>query len=448
VQKQKLTIWRRLGYGLGPGALGLGGAPMNLLLLYYLTQILGLRAGLAGLAVGLPKLWDMLVDPALGGMVDRQAQRHGRRAPLALAAGLLYVGALYLLFCLPGSLPTWLLMGLVVGLLIVASIAHTAFHVSQMSLADDLTADAGARAALFAFSGIVTIVLTLIGTASAPLLVKAAGGSSSGYGIMAACISLAAAMGFCIFYLAMRDCPAVAPMHGGPEAPLLTALRATLGNRSFYQLIAFLSLFGIAAGVLSAFLPFANRYILNQGEQGLAVLGSIVLVMSIAALPLAALAAKRVGTMRVLRFGNLLLLLAFPLLLVASFGPVWTSWAAVAFFGLGAGAMALLLQSAAIDLAKIPLAGGTVVPLGVYLGILIAGQKLGQSIGGMLAGALLDAVGFVAGATTQAPLILMTLRLGYTLLPAMLCGIGTLFLLRVRLEEAAPGGVLAERRQD
>lgn len=434
--KQELTLWRRFGYGLGPGALGLGGAPMNLLLLYYLTQVLGLRAGLAGLAVGLPKLWDMLVDPALGGVVDRLSQRQGRRAPLALASGLLYVGVLYLLFCLPGSLPTWLLMMLVVGLLILASIAHTAFHVLQMSLADDLTTDAGARAALFAFAGVVTVVLTLVGTAAAPLLVQAGGGGTGGYAWMAGATTVAAVLGFLLFFWAMRECPAVAPKHGGPEVPLLVALRATLGNRNFYRLIAFLALFGIAAGVLSAFLPFANRYILNGGEKGLAVLGSIVLIMSIAALPLAALAAKRIGTMRVLRLGNLLLLLAFPLLLAASFGPVWSTWLAVAFFGLGAGAMALLLQSAAIDLAKLPLPGATVVPLGIYLGILIAGQKLGQSIGGMLAGAMLDAVGFVAGADTQSAPTLLALRLGYTLLPALLCLAGTAFLIRVRLEES------------
>jgi Na+/melibiose symporter-like transporter len=439
VSQQPLTFWRRLGYGLGPAALGLGGAPMHLLLLYYLTQTLGLRAGLAGLAVGIPKLWDMLFDPALGGYADRLSQRHGRRAPLALAAGLSYVGILFLLFSMPPQPLAWLTMVLVVLLLIAASIAHTVFHVLQLSLADDLCGNSGDRSALFAFSGVITILLTLVGTASAPMLIKYFGGARAGYSAMAGCIALAAVGCYLLFYLAMRDRPALMP-RAQNELPLLQAMRATLANHGFYQLMAFLALFGIAAGVLSAFLPFANRYILQGDEQGLAVLGSIVLVMSIAALPLAALIAKRIGTMRTLRLGNALLLLTFPLTLAASYGPMWTNWLAVALFGLGAGTMSLLLQSASIDLAKRALPGGVVAPLGVYLGVLIAGQKLGQSVGGMVAGGVLDAVGFVPGAAQQSASTVLALRLGYTLVPLVPCLVGTLFLRRVRLDatEQAP----------
>lgn len=425
-----LPLWRRLAYGLGPAGLGLGGAPLHLLLLYYLTETLGLRAGLAGLAVGLPKIWDLLIDPALGGWVDRLALRQGRRAPLALAAGLAYVGTLYLLFSLPPGWSTAATLAAVIVLLIVSSVAHTAFHVTQMALADELAAQPAERAALLATSGMLTVLLTLAGTAGAPMLIRSFGGGSAGYSAMAAVVALAAAASFALFYRAMRDCPAGRAGHAEP--PLWPALRATLGNRSFYQLMAYLALFGIAAGVISAFLPFANRYILRGGEQSLAVLGSIVLAMSIAALPLAALAARRLGTLRSLRLGNAVLLAAFPLLFLASYGPLWTSWAAVALFGLGAGAIAMLLQSASIGIAKLPLAGGGLAPLGVYLGILIAGQKLGQSLGGMVAGALLDAVGFVGGAATQAPATLLALRLGYTWVPLGLCLLGTLWLHRLR----------------
>lgn len=425
-----LPLSRRLAYGLGPAGLGLGGAPLNLLLLYYLTQTLGLRAGLAGLAVGLPKIWDLLIDPALGGWVDRWAQRRGTRAPMALGAGLLYVGAIYLLFSLgPGGPASWTLLA-VMGLLIVSSVAHTAFHVTQMALADELAALPADRAGLLAVSGVLTVVMTLAGTAGAPLLIRHFGGGSAGYSGMAAVIAAVAALSFGLFYAAMRACPV--GRTGSAEPALLASIRATLGNRTFYQLMGYLALFGIAAGVISAFLPFANRYILQGSEQSLAVLGSIVLAMSIGALPLAALGARRLGTWRTLRLGNAVLLLAFPLLFAASYGPIWSSWLAVAFFGLGAGAIAMLLQSASIDIAKLPVAGGVVAPLGVYLGILIAGQKLGQSVGGMVAGALLDGVGFVAGAASQSPLTLMALRLGYTWVPLGLCLVGTLCLLRIR----------------
>ena len=64
---------RSFGYALCNVAVSVGSLPINLFLLYYLTEILGVRATLAGLAVALPKVWDALIDPMLGGWIDRLA---------------------------------------------------------------------------------------------------------------------------------------------------------------------------------------------------------------------------------------------------------------------------------------------------------------------------------------------------------------------------------------
>ena len=44
-------------------------------LLPYLTDALGVAAGLAGLLVLLPKAWDVLVDPIAGRLSDRTRTR-------------------------------------------------------------------------------------------------------------------------------------------------------------------------------------------------------------------------------------------------------------------------------------------------------------------------------------------------------------------------------------
>jgi len=43
----KSSRWRWLGYAFGDVGIGLGGIPTNLLFLFYLTDVVGLRAGLA-----------------------------------------------------------------------------------------------------------------------------------------------------------------------------------------------------------------------------------------------------------------------------------------------------------------------------------------------------------------------------------------------------------------
>ena len=85
---------------------------------------------------------------------------------------------------------------LVILMLIAASIAHTVFHVLQLSLADDLCANSEERASLFALSGVITILLTLVGTAGAPMLIKYFGGGRVGYSAMAGCTALAAVSTF------------------------------------------------------------------------------------------------------------------------------------------------------------------------------------------------------------------------------------------------------------
>src|SRR5262249_41658232 len=78
----------RIGYAAGSLVTGSFGTVPGLLLLPYLTDTLGVTAGLAGLLVLLPKLWDVIVNPLAGRLSDRTHSRWGARRPYLLGAGL------------------------------------------------------------------------------------------------------------------------------------------------------------------------------------------------------------------------------------------------------------------------------------------------------------------------------------------------------------------------
>ncbi|MGL4255257.1 MAG: MFS transporter, partial [Microbacterium sp.] len=61
------------------GSLGTGGFATlpGLVLTYYLTDSLGVAALAAGLVITLAKLWDVLIDPVIGALTDRDLARHG-----------------------------------------------------------------------------------------------------------------------------------------------------------------------------------------------------------------------------------------------------------------------------------------------------------------------------------------------------------------------------------
>ena len=67
------------------GSLGTGGFATlpGLVLVYFLTDTLGVAAIVAGLIVTGAKVWDVLIDPVIGGLSDRAFERKGsRRGPM------------------------------------------------------------------------------------------------------------------------------------------------------------------------------------------------------------------------------------------------------------------------------------------------------------------------------------------------------------------------------
>lgn len=439
----KSSRWRWLGYAFGDVGIGLGGIPTNLLFLFYLTDIVGLRAGLAGVVLALPKVWDVLVDPALGGWTDRLAMRLGRRAPIALVSGAAYVAALFLMFSLPNLHAPWQIVAIATLLLMTSSTAQTAFGVSQLSLATEMTRDATELTSLLSTVAVVTTLFVIGGTVLAPLLVGWSGGGKAGYSHMAAEIALVAALSILAFALTTRRVP-LRRREGDTDAmPLFASLRATAGNHLFYSMMAYLICFGVAAGIIGAFLPFANRYVLRGDQSSLAVLAGIQAAFGIAGLPLAPVLVRRFGVTRAMGLGNAAVALSLAMLFAASFGPIWLSWMAISGVGLGVGALAVLLRTTLVDLAQLKLKNGVVAPLGFYLGILLAGLKLGASAGSFVAGELLDLIGFVSGGAHQSAATIGWLRLGYTLFPFALIAVGSLFLRRIRPPGPEGGVVIA-----
>jgi GPH family glycoside/pentoside/hexuronide:cation symporter len=53
--------------------------------MYYLTDVLGVAAGIAGLVVFAPKAWDVVLNVWIGSRSDRTESRWGPRRPAQVA---------------------------------------------------------------------------------------------------------------------------------------------------------------------------------------------------------------------------------------------------------------------------------------------------------------------------------------------------------------------------
>ena len=121
-------------YSIGSLGTGMFLAVPSVLLLFYLTEVVAVAPLLAGLAVFLPRIWDVVTDPAMGWISDRTRSRLGRRRPWLLACAILTGISLVLLF----NAPTWAqgTAGFFYVLLIyvISATAYTLFAVPYLSM--------------------------------------------------------------------------------------------------------------------------------------------------------------------------------------------------------------------------------------------------------------------------------------------------------------------------
>jgi len=296
-----------------------------------------------------------------------------------------------------------------------------------------MTSNSKQLGGLLSLAGIVSQIFTIAAVALTPLLINWSGNGARGYAAMAIELAIVASILLTLFLLATQRVPV--RDHGGHsgDLSLWDSLKSTIQNRPFYFLIGFLVFQGIGTAIVFAFLPFANQYVLGGSAGSLSVLEVTLFGAVMGGMFLPPLLLRITHTVRAMRWSNSGMMISMFALFAASFGPLWCTWCALAAAGIAAGAAGIFLQTAILEVSELKLRGGIVVASGFYLGIMVAGTKLGMSAGGFVSGELLDMIGFVAGAAHQASATLQWLRLGYTVVPLLFVAAAGILLRFVRL---------------
>jgi GPH family glycoside/pentoside/hexuronide:cation symporter len=144
----RIATGTRWAYGSGGAGYGVLYNAHYFVLIYY-SQVLGLDAGLAGLAVGIGLVFDAITDPLIGYLSDSTRSRWGRRHPW-LSASILPLGAsFYFLWHPPGFVATnTLLFAWLVVCNVSMRTALTMFLVPAYAIVAELTADYDERTRL------------------------------------------------------------------------------------------------------------------------------------------------------------------------------------------------------------------------------------------------------------------------------------------------------------
>ncbi|MBA3545197.1 MAG: MFS transporter [Nannocystis sp.] len=385
---------RRLCLAYGAGSIGAGifSTIPGLLLLFYLTDTLAVPAGLAGLAVVVPKLWDIITDPIVGAWSDRTSTRWGRRRPFLLAGALTLPPCFIALFAAPVGDPmlafVWVLLAFC-----AAATAFTLFQIPYAAMPAEITADYHERTTLVAYRMAFLTLGILAAGALAPMLIEAGGGGAAGYLQMSVVLALVTLVAMLVGFFGTRDAPrtqAVAHTLG-----LRAQIAVALANRGFLGLLLAYALQCVALGGVLATVPYFVRYILAADAGAVTLLFVCLVAPAFVTMPLWTAISRRRGK----RFGYVLAALIFAImsasLIFAGPGPLLLVGVQVGLLGVGFAGLQVFPFAMLPELIDGDARTTGLRREGVFTALWLVGEKAGFAAGAWLLSGVLAATGFV-----------------------------------------------------
>jgi GPH family glycoside/pentoside/hexuronide:cation symporter len=250
---------RIAGYATGSAGTGIFTTVPGLILLFYLTDVLGVAAALAGFLVVAPKIWDVLFNPYVGAWSDRQATRTGRRTGLMLAGAVSLPIAFALIFAGAGTGAggaAW-----VGAAFLLAATCYALFQVPYVALPAEMSEDTAQRSRITGWRIIALTLGILVGGALAPVIVAAVGGGIDGYRVMGVVVGALMMLAMLTAALSTRW---VESQPGEEQLGFLAAVRLGIGNQAYGLLLLAFVLQALGIAVALASIAYVCTYFLGD----------------------------------------------------------------------------------------------------------------------------------------------------------------------------------------
>jgi Na+/melibiose symporter-like transporter len=443
----KRTVPRTVASAYAVGSVGTGvySTVPGILLLYFMTQQLGLPVAMASSAVLAPKIIIVVLDPLIGAWSDGSTARWGRRFPFLLAGAFANAMAFVALFHAP-VLGTPVTTCVVVSCLyFLAAVSYSVFAVPYVALPAEMSDDPEERARIIGWRMIFVFAGVLLGAALPPLLIAYLGGGRAGYGNMAwvvAAVSLVA-------MLASAWASRRVQLDGGRTATgsFRLDLVAVLRDRSYVLALLFYLEAICAAAVFTAAAPYYVRFALDRPESVLSVFFAVQVAASLLTMTVWVWVSSSIGTVAGLRAALAISAAGVLFLLVETPGGLpATVVAGVALAGVGAAGVQVCAFALLADIIRANGARSGRSREGLMTGVWLAAEKVGLAMGPFVCGMILAVGGFESGVHrgALADAAIAATRQAITLGPIALIAVavGQLFLLGRALARISPDPTL------
>ncbi|AWB89581.1 MFS transporter [Salinibacterium hongtaonis] len=425
------------------GSLGTGGFATlpGLVLVYYLTDTLGIAALAAGLIVTLAKVWDVIIDPVIGATSDASLARTGSRRRFMMLGGLTLPVFFFLTFAVPTGLGP-VASGIWVTLaFVLCATAFSLFQVPYIALPAELTSGYDDRTRLLTWRVVVLTLAILLFGAGGPILRGLADDARVGYLVMAAVAGLVIGAGMLISsrvapqshsfaFVAQRRSLGIAYRDGA----------ATLARSApFRALLATFMLQGLATGLMLAGAQYVATWVLRS-EDAVTLLFVALIAPALLLAPVWGVVARRLGKYRTFVIASGVFALAAASMIALIWAPGGWVYLPVAVAGAAYAGMQSLPMAMLPDVISYDARTKGSGKAGTFSGVWTAGETTGMALGATTLTIVLALSGYlesVAGqAVSQPDSALVGIVVSFSAVPAVLMVLSLVTLRGYRLRRS------------
>ncbi|QTX04265.1 MFS transporter [Agromyces archimandritae] len=430
------------------GSLGTGGFATlpGLVLVFYLTDTLGVSPLAAGIVVTAAKVWDVLIDPFIGVASDRSLVVRGSRRPFMLTGAIMLPLAFLATFAVPADTPPAAAGLWVAVAFLLTATAFSLFQVPYIALPAELSDDYDERTRLLTWRVVVLSIAILLFGAGGPALRDLGGDEYAGYLVMALVAGLAIGAGMLVAATtAKRTDAGPGPVRAAsaPRAAIREGYAAGLAalrrSGAFRTLLAAFVLQGLATGLMLAGANYVAVWVLHS-DAALTFLFVALIGPAVLCAPLWGLLADRIGKERAFAAASVLFALAAASLTVMLWAPGAWVYAPIALAGAAYAGMQSMPMAMLPDVISHDAERHGPGRAGAFGGVWTAGETTGMALGATVLTIVLAATGYLesSGGTelSQPDSAVAGIVVAFSIVPAVLVGLSLLALARYPLRRA------------
>ena len=426
--KPKLSRRVKLGFGVGDLGGNLFFTAMGFWTLFYLTDIVGLNAALAGIAILVGKFWDAVTDPMVGFLSDRTRTRWGRRRPYFLFGAPLLLFAAWYFFSAPDfSANQAAGFAWATVFLCLLNTAYTIVNIPYGSLTPDLTKDFKERTTLNGYRFSFAVIGTILGAAIVQPIVDLAGDPHTGFSIVGLVFGVVMAGTILLTFFNVRESREAMALR--PKEKFFPTFLAVFRNRIYIKLAAVYTMNLAALTFVQTILVYYFKYIYH--DEGMTTIALLLLLgVAMICVPLSVLVAKKLGKKRTYQLA--LLIMAVSCLLIFFFSHtlgIPFTLGVMVFAGVGVGFGYVPPFAMLPDVVEVDAVQSKARKDGAFYGMWTFFSKIGVALAGALTGAFLGLAKYVPDAAVQTDGTILTIRLLIGIVPALIF-LGGIFLIR------------------